>query len=104
MRVVRNNLVPPLCAIFTLFPPPVFRRCAHYFAVEKEVKSAFVWSHNSVLGFFVVNGCALSRRDRPWPGIPVPVGFDQEHVMYVWFDALTNYLSGVHALVSRWSN
>lgn len=32
-------------------------------------------------------------------GIPVPLGFDQEHVMYVWFDALTNYLSGVHALV-----
>lgn len=30
----------------------------------------------------------------------MPVGFDQEHVMYVWFDALTNYLSGVHALVS----
>lgn len=32
-------------------------------------------------------------------GIPVPVGFDQAHVMYVWFDALTNYLSGIHALV-----
>src|SRR3989344_911548 len=26
----------------------------------------------------------------PW-GIPVPV--DEEHVMYVWFDALTNYIS-----------
>lgn len=35
-------------------------------------------------------------------GIPVPVGFDQAHVMYVWFDALTNYLSGIHALVSWW--
>ncbi|CAM9158865.1 unnamed protein product [Ectocarpus sp. 8 AP-2014] len=33
-------------------------------------------------------------------GIPVPVGFDQAHVMYVWFDALTNYLSGIHALDS----
>lgn len=32
-------------------------------------------------------------------GIPVPVGFDQAHVMYVWFDALTNYLTGIHALV-----
>ncbi len=32
-------------------------------------------------------------------GIPVPLGFDQSHVMYVWFDALTNYLTGIHALV-----
>ena len=28
-------------------------------------------------------------------GIPIPD--DPEHVMYVWFDALTNYLSGVDA-------
>ena len=27
-------------------------------------------------------------------GIPVPEGFEQNHVMYVWFDALTNYLTG----------
>ena len=26
-------------------------------------------------------------------GIPLPD--DPEHVMYVWFDALTNYLSGI---------
>lgn len=32
-------------------------------------------------------------------GVAVPPGFDQEHVMYVWFDALTSYLSGVHAMV-----
>ena len=31
-------------------------------------------------------------------GIPVPEGFDSRHVMYVWFDALTNYLTGVDAL------
>ena len=31
-------------------------------------------------------------------GIPVPEGFDDNHVMYVWFDALTNYLTGVDAL------
>ena len=31
-------------------------------------------------------------------GIPVPEGFEQNHVMYVWFDALTNYLTGVNAL------
>ncbi|KAL7552162.1 hypothetical protein ACHAWF_015378 [Thalassiosira exigua] len=31
-------------------------------------------------------------------GVPVPEGFEQNHVMYVWFDALTNYLTGVDAL------
>lgn len=31
-------------------------------------------------------------------GIPVPEGFESNHVMYVWFDALTNYLTGVNAL------
>ena len=31
-------------------------------------------------------------------GIPVPEGFEKDHVMYVWFDALTNYLTGVDAL------
>lgn len=31
-------------------------------------------------------------------GIPVPEGFEPNHVMYVWFDALTNYLTGVDAL------
>ena len=31
-------------------------------------------------------------------GITVPEGFEQNHVMYVWFDALTNYLTGVNAL------
>ena len=31
-------------------------------------------------------------------GVPVPVGFEDNHVMYVWFDALANYLTGVDAL------
>ena len=31
-------------------------------------------------------------------GIPVPEGFEENHVMYVWFDALTNYLTGVDYL------
>jgi len=37
---------------------------------------------------------SISRpKDRlPW-GVPVPG--DETHIMYVWFDALTNYLSGV---------
>ena len=40
---------------------------------------------------------SLSRTSFTW-GIKMPDGFDDKHVMYVWFDALTNYLSGVHAL------
>jgi len=40
---------------------------------------------------------SVSRTTFTW-GIPVPDGFDQKHVMYVWFDALTNYLTGVNAL------
>ena len=35
---------------------------------------------------------SVSRRRLKW-GIPVPG--DEEHVMYVWLDALTNYLTGV---------
>ena len=41
---------------------------------------------------------SVSRTTFAW-GIPVPEGFDPAHVMYVWFDALSNYLSGIHALV-----
>ncbi|CAM9819812.1 unnamed protein product, partial [Choristocarpus tenellus] len=40
---------------------------------------------------------SVSRTTFDW-GIPVPEGFDKKHVMYVWFDALTNYLTGVNAL------
>ena len=40
---------------------------------------------------------SISRTSFDW-GIPVPEGFDEKHVMYVWFDALSNYLTGVDAL------
>jgi methionyl-tRNA synthetase len=40
---------------------------------------------------------SVSRTTFDW-GIRVPQGFDQNHVMYVWFDALSNYLTGVNAL------
>eukprot|EP00605_Chrysophyceae_sp_TOSAG23-4_P000453 GSChrysophyteH1.ASY1.ANO1.511.1 assembled CDS len=39
----------------------------------------------------------VSRTTFKW-GIPVPEGFDEKHIMYVWFDALSNYLTGVDAL------
>ncbi len=40
---------------------------------------------------------SVSRTTFDW-GIPVPEGFDDKHVMYVWFDALSNYLTGVNGL------
>jgi methionyl-tRNA synthetase len=40
---------------------------------------------------------SISRTSFEW-GIPVPEGFDPRHVMYVWFDALSNYASGVFLL------
>ncbi|GMI24512.1 hypothetical protein TeGR_g288 [Tetraparma gracilis] len=40
---------------------------------------------------------SISRTTFDW-GIKVPEGFEPGHVMYVWFDALTNYMSGVNAL------
>ena len=39
----------------------------------------------------------ISRTTFKW-GISVPESFDQKHIMYVWFDALSNYLTGVGAL------
>jgi methionyl-tRNA synthetase len=34
--------------------------------------------------------------ERVWWGIPVP--FDEKYVIYVWFDALLNYISAIHYL------
>ena len=38
---------------------------------------------------------SISRTTFSW-GIPVPEGFESNHVMYVWVDALSNYLTGVN--------
>jgi methionyl-tRNA synthetase len=40
---------------------------------------------------------SISRTTFDW-GIPVPDGFESDHVMYVWVDALSNYLTGVNGL------
>jgi methionyl-tRNA synthetase len=40
---------------------------------------------------------SISRTTFTW-GITLPEGYESNHVMYVWFDALTNYLSGVNGL------
>ncbi len=49
---------------------------------------------NEVVSFLEsgVQDVAVSRTAFSW-GVPVP--FDSEHVVYVWFDALINYLTGV---------
>lgn len=55
---------------------------------------------NNILSRLLKEGLrdlSLSRTSFKW-GVPMPHGFDQNHVMYVWFDALSNYLTGVHAL------
>jgi methionyl-tRNA synthetase len=40
---------------------------------------------------------SISRATFQW-GIRVPEGFHEQHVMYVWVDALSNYLTGVNGL------
>eukprot|EP01064_Diplonema_japonicum_P033857 TRINITY_DN6794_c0_g3_i1.p1 TRINITY_DN6794_c0_g3~~TRINITY_DN6794_c0_g3_i1.p1 ORF type:complete len:739 (+),score=209.66 TRINITY_DN6794_c0_g3_i1:61-2277(+) len=40
----------------------------------------------------------VSRTTFDW-GIKLPEGFEDKHVMYVWFDALTNYLSATNILL-----
>lgn len=49
---------------------------------------------NEVLGLINsgLKDFSVSRAKKIW-GIPCP--FDKEHVVYVWFDALTNYISGL---------
>lgn len=58
---------------------------------------------NSLLARLKAEGLkdlSVSRTSFDW-GVRVPEGFDEKHVMYVWFDALSNYLTGVHALDSE---
>lgn len=54
------------------------------------------WRRNEVLGYLrkpLGDLCISRPRARlPW-GIPLP--FDEDYVCYVWFDALTNYLSSL---------
>ena len=55
---------------------------------------------NSILNRLKTDGLkdlSISRTSFSW-GIEVPDGYKKNHVMYVWFDALSNYLSGVHGL------
>ncbi len=75
---------------------------AHPAAIQPEFR------RNEVLGFLKkpINDLCISRpRARMSWGISLP--FDPDYVAYVWFDALTNYLSGIgylrdEAQFSRW--
>ncbi|NTW28059.1 MAG: methionine--tRNA ligase [Coriobacteriia bacterium] len=68
------------------------RLLAHYEAHPEFVRPET--RRNEVLSF--VNGglkdLSISRTAFSW-GIPLP--FDEDHVMYVWFDALLNYITAV---------
>lgn len=55
--------------------------------------------HNEVLSFLELNKltdlCVSRPKERLSWGVPLP--FSKEHVTYVWFDALINYISAVGA-------
>lgn len=51
----------------------------------------------SFLSNNVLDDLCVSRTSITW-GVPIPDESHANHVMYVWFDALTNYLTGVDAL------
>jgi len=63
--------------------------------IEKNPKCILPLSRrNEVLGRLKeeLRDLSISRSSFKW-GIPLPI--DENHVMYVWFDALTNYLSAI---------
>ena len=50
---------------------------------------------NEMMKNFLLPGLqdmSVSRTSFTWG---IPVGFDQKHVVYVWLDALTNYITGI---------
>ncbi len=55
---------------------------------------------NEVVSFLKsgVEDVSISRTSVKW-GIPVP--FDKDHVIYVWFEALINYLTGIGYIIDQ---
>eukprot|EP01064_Diplonema_japonicum_P033663 TRINITY_DN6706_c0_g2_i1.p1 TRINITY_DN6706_c0_g2~~TRINITY_DN6706_c0_g2_i1.p1 ORF type:complete len:580 (+),score=87.23 TRINITY_DN6706_c0_g2_i1:45-1742(+) len=68
------------------------RLVKHILADENFIKPS--QSRNQVLEMLKkpLKDLCISRTAFSW-GIPTPSGTEHGHVMYVWFDALTNYLS-----------
>jgi methionyl-tRNA synthetase len=89
-------------------PPEVRREANYFFRMEnyREWLTEYIESHpdfiqperyrNEVLGMLreSIGDLSISRpKERvPW-GIPIP--WDEQHVTYVWFDALLNYASAL---------
>lgn len=60
---------------------------------SKEIVIKPEGRYNEVVNFIKseLRDVSISRKNIPW-GIPVP--WDREHTIYVWFDALLSYLTG----------
>jgi methionyl-tRNA synthetase len=76
-----------------------FKTSAYQERLKKAVESRRLKIYpetrkNEVMSFIEsgVEDVSVSRTTFKW-GVPVP--FDEKHVVYVWFDALINYMSGV---------
>jgi methionyl-tRNA synthetase len=82
-RTETNDSMQCVCIIATMHEQP-------------EDKRAFILARLAE----PLNDLSISRTTFKW-GIPVPEGFEKDHVMYVWFDALSNYISSIHALDPR---
>jgi methionyl-tRNA synthetase (EC 6.1.1.10) len=89
--------------------PSYFFRLSKYQKVIKELlekEQSFVlppYRRNEVISFVKegLKDLSITRpRSRVKWGIPVP--FNQEHTIYVWFDALFNYLSAVYEKMEFW--
>ncbi|WP_448583842.1 methionine--tRNA ligase [Thermocrinis sp.] len=89
-------------------PSYFFRLSKYQKTIEEllEKESNFVlpsYRKNEVLSFVKqgLKDLSVTRpRSRVNWGIPVP--FDKEHTIYVWFDALFNYLSAVYEKMEFW--
>lgn len=103
-----TTLLPDKTRIHTESGSPVdwVEESSYFFALSKyqdrlleyyEQQPDFVLPHtkrNEIVGFIKqgLKDLSISRNTFNW-GVPVP--HDPDHVMYVWVDALTNYLTGV---------
>ncbi len=87
-------------------PPIVYNEENYFFRLSKykeriirsietdEIKILPLTRKNEILGKVTakIEDISISRKNLPW-GIKIP--FDSEHTVYVWIDALINYLSGI---------
>ncbi len=95
-----NYLAPSGAPVRWLEEPSYFFRLSDYtdrLLAHYEANPDFILPHyrrNEVVSFVSqgLNDLSISRTSFKW-GVPVPG--DEDHVMYVWLDALTNYITGL---------